>query len=257
MALELPTPGGDNDTWGDKLNAALTELDQVLTQVPDTYVAADQTVTQAQATAGYMLRLVIDYLTGTDDPEPVMVSRRHTDGATYRAWWLNESGLPRAQAVSNEPTLKLYGPRHFFPTTQADLLQVFDKWQGTRTLLHAVAWDGRVRTSLMAWTSLAPYLQASFTDAGDPHYPFGARCVTDDVVELRGRVNLASGIALNQVIAAGLPAQFRPTATVTVESVNSGGAVAPMDIAPDGTITARRAQGTATWTAFDGKRYTL
>lgn len=259
-AYEIAVANGFVGTEAEWLASLVGPAAGVIPDSPDDIGAADAdlTVTAAQTAPGYWLKLNIDYIAPTSDPESVMVMRRHTDGTLYRAFWLSEAGNPRSQAVSNEPSIKTHGCKGFFPASTANIHEWYDKWQGTRTLLQAVAHDGRMKTSLHAWTPLAAFLAATFTEGDTATYhQLAMRRLTDDVVELRGRVVCASGLANNQVVMTGIPAEFRPAKTVTIESINSSGAAAPFDIAPDGSVTCRRAAGTATWTAFDGKTYTL
>lgn len=79
-------------------------------------------VTQAGASAGWLWKLMIDYTAATTDPEPIMVQGMKS-GTSYRAFWLNESGNPRAQSVVNEPALKLYGPSSNF-SYAGDILHI-------------------------------------------------------------------------------------------------------------------------------------
>lgn len=98
-------------------------------------VDSAHTYSAAGGASGYHLDVDLDFdSTTTTLPEPVMV-RGRTTGSLRRAWWLNESGSPRAQAVKNEPAIKAYGPGGSYTGAVIQVSTTYDGTGGT-----SVAW---------------------------------------------------------------------------------------------------------------------
>lgn len=84
------------------------------------------TATAPGANDGYVQSLDLDYSSDdTNAKVPWLVRARSAVTASLsRAFWLNESGAPRATAIKAEPALKLYGPNTSY---SGAAFEVFDK----------------------------------------------------------------------------------------------------------------------------------
>lgn len=99
-------------TLEDRLNSLISSLGTDYKAIIAAIAAKMEkslTVTSLGSAEGWWGKLVIDYVATSTDPEPLIVYGKKAS-TQYRSFWLNESGSPRAQAVINEPAMKLYGP---------------------------------------------------------------------------------------------------------------------------------------------------
>lgn len=115
------------------------------TKVPIGSTGTTYTAPPSSDQIGYFVHLLLNWsagIAGGSDPEPFMVETKR-NGISYRTFWLNENGSPRAAALNDEPALKVFGPdaNHSYVGMVVDFFKAY----GLQTHLWGIHTDGNAR----------------------------------------------------------------------------------------------------------------
>lgn len=177
--------------------------------------------------------------------------------------WINEEGHYRAESRAGTLFDHLVTLIGSYATATGDLLR-FERRDASnvRQATGGVNQDGRLKTSMYAWTAPASFgsnYSSSTTDGfSNSVDDVGVRLISDDIVEIRGCVLVGGSNTSNNDVMFTLPSSaWYPAKSRCLNIGLSAGSAAAALVRANGTVTLQRGGVTAGTTIYMDVRYRL